>query len=324
MTTDKHALILGAAGAIGGETADALLARGWTIRALSRDPGKAAQGSDPRIRWTAGDAMDAASVLAAAQGADLIVHAVNPPGYRDWDKLVVPMLDNTIAAARTVGARILLPGSVYNYGPDAGSVVAEDAPQHPQTRKGALRVRMEERLAEAAWEGVPCLVVRAGDFFGGRARGSSWFQGLVKVGAPLKSVTYPGRRGVGHSWAYLPDLAQAMARLVERPWQGMQTYHFGGHWDEDGTQMIAAIRRAAGAELPQRPFPWPLLTLAAPFVTFIREMQEMRYLWREPLRLDNAKLVRTLGEEPHTPLDQAVARTLEGMGCLPVAQKAAA
>jgi hypothetical protein len=32
--------------------------------------------------------------------------------------------------------------------------------------------------------------------------------------------------------------------------------------------------------------------------------------------LDNAKLVAALGAEPHTPVDQAVAATLAGLGCL--------
>lgn len=45
-------------------------------------------------------------------------------------------------------------------------------------------------------------------------------------------------------------------------------------------------------------------------------MIEMRYLWREPLRLDNAKLKVFLGSEPHTPIDQAIATTLRGLGCL--------
>ena len=320
MNTNNQALVLGATGGIGGEVADALLARGWGVRALTRDPAKAAARTpDPRIEWIAGDAIDAAAVLAAAQGVALIVHAVNPPGYHDWDKLVLPWIDNSIAAAKTTGARILLPGTVYNYGPNASSVVAEDAPQAPATRKGKLRVQMEQRLRVAAQDGVSSLVVRAGDFFGGRGAGNNWFSaGLVKPGAPLKSLTYPGEAGVGHGWAYLPDLDEAMAELVERPAAlPFETYHFAGHWDADGTRMIAAIRQAAGrSDLPRKPFPWAVLALASPFVTTFREMQEMRYLWREPLRLDNAKLVRALGREPHTPLGEAVARTLKDLGCL--------
>jgi nucleoside-diphosphate-sugar epimerase len=42
----------------------------------------------------------------------------------------------------------------------------------------------------------------------------------------------------------------------------------------------------------------------------------MRYLWRQSVRLDNSKLVNFLGAEPHTPLDEAVQMTLEGLGCI--------
>jgi hypothetical protein len=45
-------------------------------------------------------------------------------------------------------------------------------------------------------------------------------------------------------------------------------------------------------------------------------MREMRYLWREPLRLDNARLVAALGAEPRTPISVAVRRALESLGCL--------
>jgi hypothetical protein len=50
-------------------------------------------------------------------------------------------------------------------------------------------------------------------------------------------------------------------------------------------------------------------------VTF-RELREMRYLWTTPVHLNNARLVHTLGHEPHTPLDVAVEKTLIGLGCL--------
>src|SRR6185312_1180289 len=230
---NKTALILGATGGVGGALTDVLLARGWSLKALTRDPARAAAGRDPAIQWIEGDAMDRAAVAAAAEGVSLVVHAVNPPGYRDWDKLVLPMMDNSIAAAKAAGARVLLPGTVYNYGPDAFPVLREDSPQRPLTRKGKIRAEMERRLEES---GVPALVVRAGDFFGGRGAGNNWFaQGLVKAGQPLEAISRPGKRGVGHGWAYLPDLAETMAELVERtPPEGFQTYHFAGHFDADG------------------------------------------------------------------------------------------
>jgi nucleoside-diphosphate-sugar epimerase len=319
MTDGKTALILGATGGVGHETALALAARGWKVRALHRRP-EQARSTSPQADWIAGDAMNQADVIAAGRGAALIFHGVNPPGYRNWRGLALPMLDNTIAAARAVGARIVFPGTVYNYGPDAFPLLSETSPQKPRTRKGAIRVDMERRLEEAARRGPRVLIVRGGDFFGPHT-GNSWFsQGLVKPGKPLRSITYPGRRGVGHAWAYLPDFAAAIARLVdyEGPLESFETFHFGGHWFERGEEIAERIRAVAGDErIPIRAFPWMLLLALSPFVRLFREMAEMRYLWTTPVRLDNAKLVRALGEEPHTEINAALRRTLTALGCLP-------
>jgi nucleoside-diphosphate-sugar epimerase len=243
----------------------------------------------------------------AAQGCDVIVHAVNPPGYRRWAELVLPMMDNTIAAAIAQGATIVLPGTVYNYGPDAFPLIGEDAPQRPLTRKGAIRVELERRLQAACCRGARAIVVRAGDFFGPHA-GNNWFaQGVVKPGKPVTTLALPGDRGVGHQWAYLPDVARTVAALLARRHEldPFATFHMAGHWDADGTRMAAAISRvieARGGMRPRvRPFPWWLIYLAAPFVVTLREMLEMRYLWRQPVRMDNARLMAVLGSEPHTP-----------------------
>ncbi|WP_233872331.1 NAD-dependent epimerase/dehydratase family protein [Paraburkholderia adhaesiva] len=320
-TTDKLALVLGATGGIGGEVARQLLDAGWRVRALHRHPGKAAKAGDG-IEWHEGDAMDREAVVRVAQGCTVIVHAVNPPGYRRWPQLVLPMLGNTIAAAQAAGATIVFPGTVYNYGPDAFPLLREDAPQRPRTRKGAIRVEMERQLQAAAEHGVRTIVVRAGDFFGPHVVGNSWFsQGLIEAGKPLRVVRLPGKPGVGHEWAYVPDVARTMVELIARrsTLAPFATFHLAGHWDADGTQMAAAISRVAhrhGLEVVKRRFPWPLVFAAAPFVTTLREMLEMRYLWREPVQLDNARLVATLGREPHTALDAAVETTLASLGCL--------
>lgn len=178
--------------------ARALLARGWAVRALHRNPARA-RVSNPSLEWVQGDAMDNASVTAAAKRMSVIVHGANPPGYRNWAGLVLPMLDSTIAAATATGARVLLPGTVYNYGPDASEAVDEDAPQNPVTRKGAIRVEMERRLREASRNDARALVVRAGDFYGPRS-GNSWLaQGMVPTPGPVKRLFNPARAGTGHT-----------------------------------------------------------------------------------------------------------------------------
>ena len=321
MASTNTALVLGATGGIGGEVARQLRDGGWNVRAMQRGAARPVEQRDG-MTWIRGDAMIAEDVLAAAQGCAVIVHAVNPPGYRRWSELVLPMLDNTIAAARAVGATIVLPGTVYNFGPDALPLLSEESPQHPVTRKGAIRVEMERRLSGASKTGIRVLIVRAGDFFGPTARNSWFSQGLVKPGKPVGTVSNPNSGGVGHAWSYLPDVARTMIELLSRreSLASFTTFHMAGHWDADGTHMSAAIQRVAMRCTGRKPrmaaFPWWLISLASPFVTTFREMLEMRYIWREPVRLDNARLIAELGREPHTPLDQAVEATLLGLGCV--------
>ncbi|HUG21317.1 NAD-dependent epimerase/dehydratase family protein [Piscinibacter sp.] len=320
MANKGTVLVLGATGGIGGELARQLRDDGWRVRALKRGANPACEQPDG-ISWLRGDALNRQDVLSAAAGCSVIVHAVNPPGYRRWSELVLPMLDNTIAAACAENATIVLPGTVYNYGPDAFPLLSEPSPQHPVTRKGAIRVELERRLQAATHRGARVLIVRAGDFFGPKA-GNNWFsQGLVRPGKPVRNISNPGRVGTGHQWAFLPDVARTVALLLARrdTLAPFSTFHMAGHWDADGTQMVEAIRRAVARRSGSEPrigtFPWWLLTLASPFVATFREMQEMRYLWREPVRLDNARLTAELGREPHTALDDAVEATLQGLGC---------
>ena len=318
---NRAILIIGATGGVGGEAARAFLSRGWTVRALNRDPERAAArfASLGAIEWRKGDAMNQAEVVAAAEGVSIVLHAANPPGYRNWQGLALPMLESSIAAAKSAGARLVFPGTVYNFAPETFPNVAESAPQQPKTRKGAIRVAMEQRLERASREGVPVLIVRAGDYFGASAANSWFSQGLVKPGKALRSVTYPGEREVGHDWAYLPDVAETMARLVERGDElaPFEVFHFEGHWFERGVELADATRRAAGVPSAAiRRFPWFFVYLLSPFVETFRELLEMRYLWQAPLRLNNRKLLDFLGEEPHTPLAGALRDTLRGLGCL--------
>jgi nucleoside-diphosphate-sugar epimerase len=318
----RLALVIGATGGVGGEVAKALIADGWRVRCLSRDPETARRQASwiGPVEWVAGDAMKKAEVQAAAIGVSVIFHGANPPKYRNWRGLAIPMLENSITAARASEARLIFPGNIYNFGPDAWPLVSETSPQHPLTRKGAVRVEMEEMLRKAADQGLRSLVVRAGDFFGSH-QPSSWMKdAMIKPGRTITSVMYPGEPSVGHAWAYLPDLARTIVRLaeIEQTLPNFEVFHFGGHWIEPGVEMAKAIARVAGVpDVKIRCAPWLLMQLASPFLAFPRELMEMRYLWRVPMRLDNRKLIALIGREPHTPLEDALRDVLTELGCCP-------
>jgi len=80
----RTALVLGATGGIGGETARALGRHGWKIRALARS-GRPAD-SKSSWEWIKGDALDRDSIVAAAQGsfraAGILSRLMNPKSWR--------------------------------------------------------------------------------------------------------------------------------------------------------------------------------------------------------------------------------------------------
>lgn len=315
MVSNGLALVLGATGGVGGAMASALRRHGWTVRGMARDADAAAE-RHPDFEWVSGDAMNRDDVMAAARHAAVIVHAVNPPHYRNWDRVVLPMIDNTIAAARLTGARIVLPGTIYNFDPAKTPLISATTPQNPHSRKGAIRVALESRLKDAAPE-VRTLILRAGDFFGPGAR-SNWFsQAMVAPGKPVSRVVKM-TRGPGHSWAYLPDLAEAAATLIDldarlAPFESVQ---FEGYYDASGFGLIDAIGNAARTPIKTVGFPWWLMHVLSPFGGFPGEASELAQYWRHPVKLDNKRLVEIIGEEPRTPLDIAMRTTLVGLGCL--------
>lgn len=321
MTSTTRILVIGATGGIGSEVAKAAHAAGWDVRAMHRRPKKAAAAmADMGVEWVKGDAMRAKDVNRAAKDCDVIFHGANPPGYKKWKQLAIPMLANTIKAAETVKARIAFPGNIYVYGDDAFPVLGEDAPQHPPTEKGNIRIEMEYMLRRTP---QPALIVRAGDFFGPNAPGSWVGGGMIKAGKPISSVTYPGDPKTLHAFAYLPDLAETFIRLLNNPEvaaSNFDIFHFAGHTvgGDTGVSFPDALRNAARMpDAPIKKLPWAMVRIAGVFNETFRELSKMRYLWRTPHRLDNTKLQSVIGSEPHTPLEEALRVTLVGHGCLP-------
>jgi hypothetical protein len=82
--------------------------------------------------------------------------------------------------------------------------------------------------------------------------------------------------------------------------------------------MAHAIQRVVGGpHATIRRFAWVLAFAVSPRVTVFREMLELRYLRRRPLRLDTAKRIAFLSAEPHTAIDAAARATPVALGCRP-------
>jgi len=302
-------LVLGAAGRFGHAAARAFRKARWTVASLVRPgaAGRAPIGAEV-IEL---NALDHAAVTEAARGADVVLHALNPP-YAEWSRQALPLAYSAITAAETVGATLLFPGNLYNYGAPLPPVIDETTPMRPSSRKGRQRVAIEDRIAEAAERGMRAIVLRAGDFFGG-GRGS-WLDLVITKDIGRGRLTYPGPLDLVHEWAYLPDLASALVRLaaVRDRLGPFETFGFPGH-AVTGAQLGEAIAKATGRGLKVKRMSWWLIHGLRPFMALPRELSEIAYLWHQPHRIDGSKLKAAIGDVPHTPLDVAATRALQDL-----------
>ncbi|MCB1465110.1 MAG: NmrA family NAD(P)-binding protein [Nitratireductor sp.] len=309
--------VLGANGRLGREAVHAFHEAGWRVRAVSRT----GNGDFPQgVEQFAADAGDEAQVIAATRGVDFIFNALNPL-YPAWQREVMVMARNVIAAAHANDAVHLFPGNVYNYGTALPQELTDETPERPDHKKARIRAEAERFFAEAAETlGVQTIVIRAGDYYGGDGRGS-WFDLIIAPALKRGKVTYPGPRDVVHSWAYLPDFARSFVAIAQnaRGLSRFERFNFGGH-NVTGNELVAALETATGRKLKVSGFPWPLLRIGGIFHPMWREVGEMAYLWQRPHRMNGERLETVTGPLRHTPLVQALRQSLRQLD-LPVAEE---
>ena len=316
--TRPSVLILGANGRLGTAAAGAFAAAGWRVVAqLRRPPNAALAGAAQTVAMALADTT---ALAAAARGARVVVHAVNP-AYTRWEAEALPALEAGLAVAERLRAHFMLPGNVYNFGLQMPAQLSESTPQRPSTRKGEIRVEMEQRMAQrAAGGGCTASVVRAGDFFGGGS--GNWFDQAIVKSLRAGKLVYPGPLHVPHAWAYLPDLARAFVRVAQQHEQAaFACWHFEGH-TLTGHQLLAGLE-AAALDLGSAPaqgfrrggLPWLLIRAIGLVVPSWRELAHMSYLWRVPHALDGRRLAALPGAPLlATPLASALRASLLDLG----------
>ena len=301
-------LVMGAAGRLGFTAAEAFRDAGWQVKGLVR-PGRA--GAVPR-KVQAVEAVTRDEAVGAAQGCDVVLNALNPT-ITEWDKNALSLAYGAIAAAEGSGATLMFPGSVWNFGRGMPPVLDENTPMHPTTRKGGMRVEIEQRIREACERGLRAILLRAGDFYGG-GRGS-WFDLVIAKDLEKQRLTYPGPLDVVHAWAYLPDFTATLVRLADNRerFSPFESFGFPGH-AVSGHELIATIEAVTKAKFNIRPMSWWFLKTFGQFMAMGRELSELEYLWRVPHQISDDKLEAAIGEIPNTPLSQAVAASLRALG----------
>jgi len=297
----KTIAILGANGRLANEALQEFYKAGYRVIAVTRNG--EARDCPVGVEKRAADAMVVDQLIRATQGADFIFNGVNPL-YTKWEKMSIPLSKNVMAASKAHGAVHLFPGNVYNYGQSIPAVCDETTPFNTDTKKGKIRVEMEQLFANESE--VKTVILRAGDFYGGTGTGS-WFDLAIASKLGKGKFTYPGDLDTVHSWAYLPDLASAFVEIAgsAESLGAFSQFLFEGH-AMTGREMKSHVEKAVDQPLKIASVPWRLYRALGLVVPILREVCEVAYLWEKPHQLNGEGLKQLISPSQETSPDMAI------------------
>ena len=208
MTTDNSRfLVLGGTGSIGYAFTQELLQHQEQVTLLVRNKQKAQKlfAQWPTLQLIEGDAQDGELLKQLGAEATHIFHGVNYP-YGKWQGNMERVTQNVIEAAAINKATIFFPGNIYNFG--LIKVIHEDTPQNPCTRKGAIRVKLEKMLQQAA-EQNRCRIItlRLPDFWGPNVMNAG-IAPVFKAALAGNPMPWLYRNDLPHQLVYTPDAAR--------------------------------------------------------------------------------------------------------------------
>lgn len=259
-------LITGGAGFIGSHLADALLAKGYSVRVLDDlSTGKRSnlQLDDPRIELIEGDVADAALVARVMVGCCAVAHlaavasvqaSVDDPVRTHQSNFIGTL--NVCEAMRQAGVkRVLFASSAAIYGNNGeGQSIDEDTAKAPLTPYASDKLAGEYYLDfYRRQHGLEPAVFRFFNIFGPRQDPSSPYSGVISIfseravkGLP---ITVFGDGEQTRDFVYVEDLVDLLVQAIEAPALEVGAVNVG--WNQATTlkQMLQALREVVG-DLP--------------------------------------------------------------------------
>lgn len=228
-------LVTGATGFIGTRVVHELRARGADVRALVHSPKRADVLANWDVELVAGDVGDSASLRAAAEGCEAVVHLVSIITGReaDFERVMAQGTRDLVDAAREAGVRRLFLMSALG---------VEDA------RASGIPYYEAKRAMERAvrGSGLEFVVLRPSFVFG---HGGA-LPGFLRIArlAPVTPIVGDGMQRIQPVW--VDDVARAVAEALERPEAAGRTLDLGGPEVVTWNELWERLKRAAGVRRP--------------------------------------------------------------------------
>ncbi len=313
MTINKNNLILGFTGGIGRAVALALTKRNLTVKALVRNLDKASKFANglPGIELMVGDAGSPEDVEKAMKNVGTVYYCVNVP-YHKWDQDAVRLFKVCLEAAIKNKCKLIFPGNVYVYGHAQFNPVDELHPHEAHTKKGNIRIRMEQMMIDAALEkGFDYTIVRMPDFYGPFVI-NGFSEKLYISALKGKAMQWIGDLDTGVELIYIEDAGEAMVLAALHGQSAGQIFNVPGAGITTAREYLNKISKLAGSKSKIGTINANILfSILGLFIPVIREVKEMLYLKREKLILDGSKFEKTIGKLPATSYEAGIRKTLE-------------
>ncbi len=288
MTRPIHSVILGA-GPMGRAIALVLAARGQAVTVVTRDGRDIGSG----VMARKADLSKADQTIAACQGAGAIYFCAAPP-YHRWNADFPALQEAAIAAAQATGAVLIAVENLYGYG--VAGTLHESLPLVAQTRKGSVRARLSQDLLSAHASGrIRAVAGRATDFFGPGVSVSALGERFWPALLAGKTVDWVGNPDAPHSFAYLPDLAEAYVTLADTPSLWGKAWHVPALPPVTLREICDMATPVGAAPVRIRQTPSWLLRAVGLFQPAAAELVEMRYMFDAPFVIDHSAFDQQVG-----------------------------
>ena len=305
--TLREVIVIFGYGPVGKATAARLISQGRNIRIAQRKP---PVDLPVEAQFIECDALDAHSVLRAAQNASQIVVSIGLEyDGKVWQDSWPKAMSNFIDACEATGARMVFLDNMYMYGPQ-NAPLREDMPLSDYPRKPAARSAITRMWQDATAAGrVKVAALRPPDFYGpGVTQSHLGDQAFLPL-AKGKSATLACNPDMPHDFAYVPDIGRAMVTLLDAPDQDFnQAWHMPCAPTLTPRQIIDIGAKAMNVKPRIMALPAWSLPFLGLFMPFLRELHEMRFQWDRPYLVDAEKFKRHFWSDI-TPFEEGVKAT---------------
>ncbi|MBI5394597.1 MAG: SDR family NAD(P)-dependent oxidoreductase [Verrucomicrobia bacterium] len=314
-----NALITGGAGFIGSHLAEALLARGDSVRVLddlstgARSNVAALEGN-ARFRCVVGDVTDRATVAGLMEECDVVFHLAAAVGVRLVVDSPVRTIETNLRGTEVVlelaaekNKKVLLTSTSEVYGKSAKASFAETddlliGPSNMGRWSYACSKLMDEFLALAYWRErrLPAVVARLFNTVGPRQTGryGMVIPSFVSQALDHQPITVHGTGKQRRAFAYVADVVGALVALMDREDTAGEVFNVGNDQDISIEELARLVKKMAGSasEIVRVPYEQ---AYGAGFEDMQRRMPDL------------SKIKRWVGYEPRFQLPAMLEQVIE-------------